>query len=84
MNFMLYVSHIWRRFNRVLAGRKLLHLKVVAVVITDDRKGDGGQLKNLIGQVTGSSEMEDACKADGSSKEGAPEVNGKPVEFPSP
>ena len=55
------------------------NLKVVAVVITDDRKGDGGQLKNLIGQVTGSSEMEDACKADGSSKEDAPKADGKPA-----
>ncbi len=55
------------------------NLKVVAVVITDDRKGDGGQLKNLIGQVAGSSEAEDACKADGSSEEDAPEASSKPA-----
>ena len=55
------------------------NLKVVAVVITDDRKGDSGQLKNLIGQITGSSEMKDACKAGGSREEDAPETNGKPA-----
>ncbi len=49
--------------------------KVAAAIITDNRKGGGGQLKNLIGQAIGSSEAEDAGKADGSGEKNALETS---------